>query len=54
MMKSKHEEGQVVAEYALIFALVVFLVVVGSAFFTEVQQQMRNARDTGIRLMIDR
>lgn len=53
-MKSIREGGQVVAEYALLFALVVFLVVVGSAFFNEVQQQMRKARDTGIKLMIER
>ncbi len=50
----QQEQGQVVAEYALIFGLVVLAMVVGSTFVSQVQSQMKNARDTGVKLMIER
>ena len=47
-------KGQVIMEYLIIFAVLAFVVTLGSAFFQNVMTGMEDMRNRGINIMINR
>lgn len=47
-------KGQAIIEYLIIFAVLAFVVTLGSAFFQDVMTGMEDMRNRGINLMINR
>ncbi len=47
-------KGQAIMEYLIIFAILAFVVTLGSAFFQNVMTGMDDMRNRGINLMINR